>query len=130
MRMRTFVVSLSLAVTFGVIPVQAQYKEMSKVEAFSKDLNEQQMLEGLSKHLGVSTDTLKQQMTSNNLNFGQLYLAHAIAKVSKTDVSNILTDSKSKLWTVITEERRVDMKQLASDESELEKTLKTLKRGK
>jgi len=130
MRIRTFVMPLSLAVAIGVVPAHAQYKEMSKVEALSKDLNEQQMLEGLSKHLSVPADTLKQQMTSNKLNFGQLYLAHAIARVSRTDVSNILADSKSKLWTEITVERKVDKKQLATDESALEKTLKSLKGGK
>ena len=108
----------------SAIPALAQYKEMNKVETLARSSNEQQMLSGLSKHLGVSSDVLKQEMTSNNLNFGQLYLAHAIAKEAKTDFKTIASDSKTKLWTTIIEERKIDKKHLASDFDDLEKTIK------
>jgi hypothetical protein len=108
----------------SAIPALAQYKEMNKVETLAKASNEQQMLTGLSKHLGVSSDILKQEMTSNNLNFGQLYLAHAIAKAANAEVGSILSDSKTKLWTTIIEERKVDKKQIAADVDALEKVIK------
>src|SRR5882672_6278205 len=122
MKTRTIVMSSLLATS--AIPALAQYKEMNKVETLAKTNNEQQMLTGLSKHLGVSTDTLKQEMASNNLNFGQLYLAHAIARAANADVKSILSDSKTKLWTTIIEERKVDKKQIASDADDLEKAIK------
>jgi len=124
---RIFVISLSLVV-FGAVTAQAQYKEMNKVETLARNNNEQQMLAGLSAHLGVPADTLKKEMTSNNLNFGQLYLAHAIAKAAKADVTSILSDSKTKLWTTIAEERKVDMKQISADANEFEKTFKNQKK--
>lgn len=122
MKIRTFAIALCLAV--GVMPALAQYKEMNKVETLAKTNNEQQMLKGLSTHLGVSADTLKQEMTSNNLNFGQLYLAHAIAKAANADVKSILSDSKTKLWTTIIEERKIDKKQISADADDLEKAIK------
>jgi hypothetical protein len=95
-----------------------------KVETLAKTNNEQLMLTGLSKHLGVPSDVLKQEMTSNNLNFGQLYLAHAIARAANSDFKTIVSDSKTKLWTTIIEERKVDKKQIASDVDDLEKAIR------
>ena len=122
MKMRT--IAIAVFVAMSAVPALAQYKEMNKVETLAKASNEQQMLTGLSKHLGVSSDVLKQEMTSNNLNFGQLYLAHAIAKAANSDFKTIVSDSKTKLWTTIIEERRVDKKQIASDVDDLEKTIR------
>ena len=130
MRLGTLLISSALVFAVGVRPAMAQYKEMSKVEALAKNNNEDQLLAALSKHLGVPAATLKQEMSSNNLNFGQLYLAHAIAKAANTSVASVVSDSKTKLWPAIAEERKVDLKQLASDESELERTFKSLKNGK
>jgi hypothetical protein len=114
-------------VVLGAATAAAQYKEMNKVESLARSNSEQQMLAGMSSHLGVPADTLKQEMTANNLNFGQLYLAHAIAKSANVDVATIFSDSKSKLWTTIAEERKVDMKQISTGADELEKTIKNLK---
>ena len=129
MRIRSIAISFALA-ALCAIPAHAQYKEMSKVEALARNSNEQQMLTSLSMHLGVPAETLKQEMESNNLNFGQLYLAHAIARAANTDVKSILSDSKTKLWTTIADERRLDMKQIAADESKFEETFKKLKAAK
>jgi hypothetical protein len=122
--MKSKIIVTSMLLALSAIPALAQYKEMNKVETLAKASNEQQMLTGLSKHLGVSSDVLKQEMASNNLNFGQLYLAHAIAKAAKSDFKTIVSDSKTKLWTTIIEERKVDKKQIASDVDDLEKVIK------
>ena len=122
--MKNKMIVTSMLLALSAVPTLAQYKEMNKVETLAKASNEQQMLTGLSKHLGVSSDVLKQEMTSNSLNFGQLYLAHAIAKAANSDFKTIVSDSKTKLWTTIIEERKVDKKQIASDVDDLEKAIK------
>jgi hypothetical protein len=122
--MKKTILVVSAFFALSAIPALAQYKEMNKVETLARSNNEQQMLAGLSKHLGVSSDVLKQEMTSNNLNFGQLYLAHTIAKESKADFNTIVSDSKTKLWTTIIEERKIDKKHMTSDVDDLEKAFK------
>ena len=122
MKTRTFVVLICLAV--WALPAHAQYKEMNKVETLAKNNNEQQMLDGLSKHLGVSSDILKQEMSTNKLNFGQLYLAHTVAKSANSDFKSVVEDSKNKPWPTIIEERKIDKKKLAADLEELEKSFK------
>ena len=122
--MKSKIIVTSMLLALSAIPALAQYKEMNKVETLAKTSNEQQMLAGLSKHLGVSSDVLKQEMTSNNFNYGQLYLAHAIAKAANSDFKTIASDSKTKLWPAIIEERKVDKKLLASDVDSLEKAIR------
>jgi hypothetical protein len=122
--MKIKMIVTSMLCAMSAIPALAQYKEMNKVETLAKTSNEQQMLTGLSKHLGVSSDVLKQEMANNDLNFGQLYLAHAIAKAANSDFKTIVSDSKTKLWTTIMDERKVDKKQIASDAEDLEKAIK------
>jgi len=100
---------------------------MSKIDALSRTMPEPDMFNGMAAHFGVTADTLKQEKTSNGLSFGQLYLAHAIAKVSKNDIGAILMESKGKLWTEIAKEKNVDMKQLSDDADVLEKSIKKLK---
>jgi len=128
--MKSKIIVTSMLLALSAIPALAQYKEMNKVETIAKTSNEQQMLAGLSKHLGVSSDVLKQEMTSNNFNYGQLYLAHAIAKAANSDFKTIASDSKTKLWPAIIEERKVDKKLLASDVDNLEKTIRNSENSK
>ena len=123
MKIRNIVVSMCLA-TMWALPAHAQYKEMSKVETLARSNSEQQMLDGLSKHLGVPSDTLKQEMTANKLNFGQLYITHTVAKSANADFKSVLEDSKSKPWSIIIEERKVDKKKLDADIDVLEKSFK------
>jgi hypothetical protein len=123
--MKKTILVVSAFFALSAIPALAQYKEMNKVETLAKSNNEQQMLTGLSKHFGVSSDVLKQEMTSNNLNYGQLYLAHTIAREAKADFNTIVSDSKTKLWTTIIEERKIDKKHIASDVDDLEKAIKS-----
>jgi hypothetical protein len=123
--MKTKIVAITMLLAMSAMPALAQYKEINKVETLAKTTSEQQMLTGLSTHLGIPSDMLKKEMTSNSVNFGQLYLAHAIARASKSDVNSIFTESKTKLWTTIIEERKVDKKQLEKDVDNLEKALKS-----
>lgn len=126
MRFRIFAATLLLIGVCGVVPVHAQYKEMSKLNGLAEGMPEPQMFEGLAAHFAVSVDVLKQEKSANDLSFGQLYLAHAVAKASKSDVKGILTESKSKTWPEIAKEKNVDMKMLSTDADELEKAIKKL----
>jgi hypothetical protein len=129
MRLRTLVLGLSILM-FTVHSIHGQYKEMSKIESLSKSMPEPEMFNGMAAHFGVTADTLKQEKAANGLSFGQLYLAHAIAKVTKSDPGAILVESKGKLWTEITKEKKVDMKLLADDADVLEKAIKKLQKSK
>jgi len=130
MRSRNLALAVSLIVLGTVVPAHAQYKEMSKLESLSKSMPEPDMLSGMATHFGISVDALKQEKAANNLSFGQLYIAHAIAKASNSNVNSIITDSRSKLWPEIAKEKNVDMKQLSRDAEELEKAIKDLQKGK
>jgi len=128
MKTRIFVILTSIAL--WAIPAQAQYKEMNKVETLAKSNSEQQMLDGLSKHLGVSSAILKQEMTSNNLNYGQLYIAHAVAKAGNVDFKSLVAEAQSKPWPTIMEEKKVNKKVLEADMETLEKSFKNSKGSK
>jgi hypothetical protein len=130
MKISSLVFAVSLILIVSVIPAHAQYKEMSHLDTLSRSMPEPDMFSGMATHFGVSVDALKQEKASNSLSFGQLYLAHAIAKASNSSVGSIVTDSKSKLWPEIAKEKNVDMKQLSRDAEELEKTIKDLQKGK
>jgi len=130
MKIRNVALVASLMVLVSVIPAHAQYKEMSHLDSLSRSMPEPDMFTGMSTHFGVSVDALKQEKSANELSFGQLYLAYAIAKASNSPVNSIVADSKSKLWPEIAKEKNVDMKQLSRDAEELEKTIKDLQKGK
>jgi len=130
MKIRNVALVASLMVLVSVIPAHAQYKEMSHLDSLSRSMPEPDMFTGMSTHFGVSVDALKQEKSANELSFGQLYLAYAIAKASNSPVNLIVADSKSKLWPEIAKEKNVDMKQLSRDAEELEKTIKDLQKGK
>src|SRR5215831_3439914 len=111
MQIRNVALALSLIAMGAVLPAHAQYKEMSHLDSLSRTMPEPDMYNGMATHFGVSVDALKQEKASNDLSFGQLYLAHAIAKASNSSVSTILSDSKTKLWPEIAKEKNVDLKQ-------------------
>jgi hypothetical protein len=115
---------LLVVLMFGVISAQAQYVEAHKIDTVSKDLPEAQVLTVLSEHLGVPSETLKKQKTDTGLPIGQLYIAHALAKASKSDVSQLLADNKTKSWGEIAKAKNVKMKVLGDDVDKLEKDLK------
>lgn len=122
--------STLLLVSMFALPLLAQYKEMSKLDSLSKVMPEAQMFSGMAAHFSVAAETLKQEKSANNLSFGQLYLVHAVAKISKSDVKNILLESQNKPWPTIIQEKNVDMKQLGGDEATLEKALQNLSKSK
>jgi hypothetical protein len=130
MSIRNLVLAVSVILLCSAVPAHAQYKEMSKLDSLSRSMPEPDMLNGMATHFGVSVDALKQEKTANNLSFGQLYIAHAIAKASNSSVNSIVSESQNKLWPEIAKEKNVDMKQLSHDADELEKAIKDLQKGK
>ena len=119
-----------MLLTFGAIAAQAQYVEAYKIDTLSKDLPEAEVLTVLSNHLGVPTETLKQQKSATGLPIGQLYIAHALAKASKSNVQELFAENKTKPWGEIAKMKNVKMKQLDGDLDKLQKDLKGIQKGK
>jgi hypothetical protein len=114
----------------GVAPLQAQYVEASKIDTLAKNLSEAQALGVLSAHLGVPSETLKKEMSETGLPIGQLFIAHEVAKVSKTDVQELFAENKTRPWSAIAKDKNVKMKDLDGDFEKVQKALKDLVKGK
>jgi len=130
MHVRTSVSVMLLILVFAVSPLSAQYVEIYRLDNAVKDLPEQEVLGQLAKHFGVSVDTLKQQKNDANGSVGQLYMAHQIAKLTKSDFKSVMSEFKSgKAWGVLAKEKKIEMDQLSKDARELENALKKTQRA-
>ena len=130
MHVRTSVSVMLLILVFAVSPLRAQYVEIYRLDNAVKDLPEQEVLGQLAKHFGVSVDTLKQQKNDANGSVGQLYMAHQIAKLTKSDFKSVMSEFKSgKAWGVLAKEKKIEMDQLSKDARELENALKKTQRA-
>lgn len=122
--------SLLLGLSFAIAvlcvsPAHGQYVEIYKVDQAAKDVAEQQTLNEMSMQLGVSVNVLKQQKDDGKLSFGELYVAHQIAKAAKVDFKAIVDDYKSgKAWGVVAKERKVEMDGVGKAAREMETRLK------
>jgi hypothetical protein len=124
--MRSFArLTLSLAVLmFGAASLEAQYVQAYKIDNAAKNQPESEVFTVMSAHLGVSADTLKAEKAESGLGLGQLYIAHSLAKATKTDVKAMLNENKTKSWGEIAKEKHVNMKDIENDAEKLEKELK------
>jgi hypothetical protein len=119
-----------MIILVGVLPTQAQYVEAHKIDTLSKGLPEPMVLDVLSTHLGVPSATLKQQQSSTGLPLGQVYIANAMAKASKSDVNQLFAENKTKAWGEIAKAKNIKMKSLSDDLDKVEKDLKDLSKSK
>src|SRR5438093_9273735 len=125
MRVASSIMIALITLVFGVLPAQAQYAEIYRVDKAANGIPEQQAFDNLAAHLGVSADTLKQEKTTHNLSFGQLYMAHQLAKTANADLNTIVSELKpGKPWSTRAREKNVKIDKIAKDEREVEKLLK------
>jgi hypothetical protein len=123
-----FVALALLASVFIVLPAQAQYSEMYKLDKASNGVKDDLVLSKLSEKLAVPADTLLQQKTQHNLSFGQLYMANALAKAANKDFDAIMAQIKSnKTWGTVASENNVRMQPISTTVRDLEKILKRTK---
>jgi hypothetical protein len=121
---RLIVVAL-LMLAFSVLPAQAQYSEIYRLDKAVNGLDEKVVLAKLSETLSVPADTLRQQKTQYSLSFGQLYMAHALAKAANKDFDTVMSQIKSgKTWSMLVQENNLRMQPISVSVRDLEKTLK------
>jgi hypothetical protein len=113
-----------------VSAAQAQYIEIYKLDNAAKETTEAQALQTLASHLGIPADTLKAQKAEYKLSIGELYFAHQLAKVGKSDFKKVIAEAKSpKAWGVIAKEMKVDVGDMDKDVRQLESSLKKSSRA-
>jgi hypothetical protein len=129
-RIQAVLVTAILTFTFAATPLFAQYVEIYRLDNRVKELPEQDVLDALSRHLGVSVDTLKQQKAEYKSSVGELYTAHQFAKQTGSDFKSMMTELKSgKSWGELAKNKRVDMDQFSKDARQLEDALKKTQRA-
>jgi len=119
-----------LSLTFAAVPLSAQYVEMYRVDNRVKELPEQDALNTVATHLGISLDTLKQEKAEYKSSLGELYAAHQFAKQSGSDFKSVMTEMKSgKSWGELAKAKKIDMDQFSKDARQLEEALKKSERA-
>lgn len=121
---RLMIVAL-LMLAFSVLPAQAQYSEIYRLDKAVNGLDEKVVLAQLSEKLFVPTETLAQQKMQYSLSFGQLYMAHALAKATNKDFETMMSQFKSgKTWGQLVQDNNVRLQPISATVHDLEKTLK------
>ena len=130
MYVRVGVSATLLVLACAVSPLHAQYVEIYRLDNAVKELPEQEVLGQLARHFGISVDTVKQQRADANGSVGQLYMAHQIAKLTKSDFKSVMSEFKSgKAWGVLAKEKKLEMDQISKDARELENIFKNTQRA-
>ena len=126
MRIEVRFIALALLISaFIVLPVQAQYAEIYKLDKAANGLKDDVVLNKFSEKLGVPFETLAQQKAQHNLSFGQLYMAHALAKAANKDFDTVMAQIKSgATWSFVASQNNVRMQPIDNSIRDLEKTLK------
>jgi len=121
---RLIIVAL-LMLAFSVLPAQAQYSEIYRLDKAVNGLDEKVVLAKLSEKLSIPADTLAQQKMQYSLSFGQLYMAHALAKTTNKDFDTMMSQIKSgKTWGQLVQENNVRLQPISGTVHDLEKMLK------
>jgi hypothetical protein len=121
---RLMVIAL-LMLAFTVLPAQAQYSEIYRLDKAVNGLDEKVVFAKFSEKLAIPPDTLAQQKTQHNLSFGQLYMANALAKATNKDFDTLMSQIKSgKTWSLLVQENNVRMQPIDGTVRDLEKVLK------
>jgi hypothetical protein len=126
MRIR-ILVTLSLLLAVGLSSAYGQYKEIYRLDSLIKEMPEPEALNVLATHLGVPADTLKKEKADYHLSFGELYMAHRVAKAANSDLKSTLAARTQKTWGELAKEKGIDKDQISQDEKTLEKALKKTK---
>jgi hypothetical protein len=70
----------------------------------------------ISRALGVSVEKLRLQHTQTGLGWGDLLIAHRIAKAASSSVDEIVAESRNgKTWDAIARDRNVDVQKLMAE---------------
>ena len=125
MRIEVRLIAIALLMlAFSVLPAHAQYSEIYRLDKAVNGLDERVVLAKLSEKLSIPADTLAQQKSQHNLSFGQLYMAHALAKAANKDFDTMMFQIKSGKTSLLVRENNVRLQPISGTVRDLEKTLK------
>ena len=125
MRIEVRLIAIALLMlAFSVLPAHAQYSEIYRLDKAVNGLDEKVVLAKLSEKLSIPADTLAQQKSQHNLSFGQLYMAHALAKAANKDFDTMMSQIKSGKTSLLVRENNVRLQPISGTVRDLEKTLK------
>jgi len=125
MRIEVRLIAIALLMlAFSVLPAHAQYSEIYRLDKAVNGLDERVILAKLSEKLSIPADTLAQQKSQHNLSFGQLYMAHALAKAANKDFDTMMSQIKSGKTSLLVRENNVRLQPISGTVRDLEKTLK------
>ena len=114
-----------LMLAFSVLPAQAQYSEIYRLDKAVNGLDEKVVLARLSEKLSIPADTQAQQKMQYSLSFGQLYMAQALAKATNKDFDTMMSQIKSgESWGQVVRENNVRLQPITGTVRDLEKILK------
>jgi hypothetical protein len=114
-----------LMLAFSVLPAQAQYSEIYRLDKAVNGLDEKVVLARLSEKLSSPADTLAREKMQYGLSFGQLYMAQALAKATNKDFDAVMSQIKSgKTWGRFVQENNVRLQPISGTVHDLEKMLK------
>jgi hypothetical protein len=87
------------------------------IDRVSKETDGDRIVVGhISRALGVSVERLRIQHTQSGLGWGDLLIAHRIAKAASSPVDDIVAESRNgKDWETIARDRKVDLPKLVAD---------------
>jgi len=129
-RIQTVLLAAILTLAFAATPLLAQYVEIYRLDNRVKELPEQDALNVLATHFGVSMDTLKQEKAEYKSSIGELYAAHQFAKQTGSDFTSMMTELKSgKSWGQVAKNNKVNLDQFNKDARQFEDALKKTQRA-
>jgi hypothetical protein len=69
----------------------------------------------ISRELAIPVETLREQRKKTDLSWGELLLAHRLAREGKTDLDTVVTEFRGgKTWEDIARDHKVDLAQLSA----------------
>ncbi len=128
--MRSKLVVCLFVLLVCVSTASAQYVEIYRIDQLAKDLPEDKVLSAVATSLGVSADSVRQAKAQYKSTYGELFIAHQLAKSSKTDFNALMTEARAgKTWGVLAKEKNVDMDPVVKTAREFEGELKKVQRA-
>jgi hypothetical protein len=124
MSVRTTLPVMLLILTFAVSPLHAQYVEIYRFDNLVKDMPEQDAIGKLATYFAVSADSIKSEKAEYQASLGELYMAHEIAKLARSDAKTIMTEKKAKGWGPLIKEKNLTMNEIRKDQQRLEESFK------
>jgi hypothetical protein len=104
----------------SVVPAAAQNPNLAdRAAAIDRVLTEREgfrvVVGHISRELGITVDTLREQRKETGLGWGDLLIAHRISREGKAPLDVVITDFREgKSWEEVARDRKVDLEKLTA----------------